>query len=343
LQIRSTVPLLHGRRFSFSTAWEQVVSRERTDLDGEWEFYPDPKQQLTRDSLRQEDARPIRVPGPWQAQFDDLRDYSGVAWYRRRFDVGGNEGTRERGNEGMVATLTRPVAPSVPRTAFILHFGAVDYFATVWLNGRQVGEHEGGYLPFEIDVTDALRHDAPNELTVRVIDPGNDADFLPDFTFAEIPHGKQSWYGPVGGLWQSVYLERRPANHLTGLRITPDVPGEQVRVRASLNRASDRPLGLWLNVTDPKGQVRRHRLLLPAGVETEELTVPVPEPMLWDTTTPNLYELQAVLLDGNDDRAEPLDTLSSKFGMRTIATSPSGHLLLNGRVLYLRGALDQDY
>ena len=317
------------------------MSRERTDLDGEWEFYPDPKQQLTRESLRQEDARPIRVPGPWQAQFDDLRDYSGVAWYRRLFEA-------ERGYAGTrVGPDAAPLEPSrVPpfqRSVYVLHFGAVDYFATVWLNGRQVGEHEGGYLPFELDVTDALRPDGPNELIVRVIDPGNDADFLPDFTFAEIPHGKQSWYGPVGGIWQSVYLERRSAIHLTGLRITPDVPGEQVRVRATLNRASDRPLGLWLNVTDPKGQVRRHRLLLPAGAESEELTTPVPDPMLWDTTTPNLYELQAVLLDGNDDRAQPLDTLASKFGMRTIDTSPSGHLLLNGRVLYLRGALDQDY
>jgi Glycosyl hydrolases family 2, sugar binding domain len=63
----------------------------------------------------------------------------------------------------------------------------VDYFATVWVNGVQVGEHEGGYLPFELDVTAALRHDGPNELVVRVLDPGNDADFLPEFTFSEIP------------------------------------------------------------------------------------------------------------------------------------------------------------
>jgi hypothetical protein len=235
------------------------------------------------------------------------------------------------------------VGEPVSQSAYILHFGAVDYFATVWLNGRQVGEHEGGYLPFEFDVTSALRHDGPNELVVRVIDPGNDADFPPEFTFAEIPHGKQSWYGPLGGIWQSVYLERRTPTHLTRLRVTPDVPGEQVQVDVGLNRAGDRPLGLWLNVTDPRGQVRRHRFVLGSGKDADELTIPVPEPMLWDTTVPNLYELQAVLLDSTDDRAEPLDQLGTRFGMRTIATSPTGHLLLNGRVLYLRGALDQDY
>jgi glycosyl hydrolase family 2 len=304
------------------------VNRQRTNLDGEWEFFPDPTQSLNLKSLREEEARKIRVPGPWQAQFDDLRDYSGVAWYRLRFEL------PEDGRTGGRAVGT---------SAYILHFGAVDYFATVWLNGREVGEHEGGYLPFELDVTSVVRQEGPNELVVRVIDPGNDADFLPEFTFAEIPHGKQSWYGPIGGIWQSVYLEQRSPTYITRLRITPDVAGEQVRVDVHLSGPTDRPLGLWLNVTDPRGQVRRHRFVLGTDRDGDELTIPIPEPMLWDTTTPNLYEVQASLLDGSDDRAQALDVYSARFGMRTIGTSSSGHLLLNGRVLYVRGALDQDY
>jgi glycosyl hydrolase family 2 len=318
------------------------VIRQQTILDGEWEFFPDPQQVLTIDALRSENARTIRVPGPWQAQFEDLRDYSGVAWYRKVFDQ-----AISRSGGQAVAPATAGIQsngqPTARPTTYILHFGAVDYFATVWLNGRQIGEHEGGYLPFELDVTDALRDNGPNELVVRVIDPGNDADFLPEFTFAEIPHGKQSWYGPIGGIWQSVYLEQRTATHLCRLRVTPDVPGEQVRVDVALNRPADGPVGLWLNVTDPRGQVRRHRFVLATGREGDTLSIPVPEPMLWDTTVPNLYELQAVLLDGTDDRAEVLDQVGTRFGMRTIATSSTGHLLLNGRVLYLRGALDQDY
>ena len=297
------------------------MSRSRVSLDGSWQFFPDPEQQFTHQSLGQLEPRLIQVPGPWQAQFDDLRDYSGVAWYRKEFEL--------------------PKATSTA-SAF-LHFGAVDYSTTVWLNGKEVGRHEGGYLPFEIDISQQLLHDRPNELIVRVIDPGNDADFLPEFTFAEIPHGKQSWYGPIGGIWQSVYVERRHPLHLQSLRVTPDVPGEQALVRITISQRTERPLGVWLTVTDPTGQVRRHRVVLPAGSTTEEVTIPVPEPVLWNTVTPNLYQLQAALLDGNDDRAEPLDTLSTHFGMRTIATSPTGHLLLNGQVLYLRGALDQDY
>jgi hypothetical protein len=297
------------------------VSRSRISLDGSWEFFPDPEQQFTHQSLGQLEPRFIQVPGPWQAQFDDLRDYSGVAWYRKEFEL----------------------PKATPAASAFLHFGAVDYSTTVWLNGKEVGHHEGGYLPFEIDISQQLLHDGPNELITRVIDPGNDADFLPEFTFAEIPHGKQSWYGPIGGIWQSVYVERRHPLHLDSLRVTPDVPGEQALVRITTSQQTERPLGVWLTVTDPTGQVRRHRVVLPAGSATEEVTIPVPEPMLWNTVTPNLYQLQAALLDGNDDRAELLDTLSTHFGMRTIATSPTGHLLLNGQVLYLRGALDQDY
>jgi hypothetical protein len=298
-----------------------VVIRKRISLDGRWEFFPDPAQRYSVESLGAGAAgRDIRVPGPWQAQFDDLRDYSGVAWYRVRF---------------------APVeaGPGV----WLLRFNAVDYFATVYLNGHQVGEHEGGYLPFELDVTEALSSVEQNELVVRVIDPGNDADFLPEFTFAEIPHGKQSWYGPIGGIWQSVALERRPAVHICAVRLTPDVPEQQVRARVTLNRPPDTDAGIRFRVTDPPGAIREHRVTLRAGTTVEEFSLPVPEPMLWDTETPNLYQIEAALIPDGEDMVEPLDTLGAVFGMRTITTNATGHLLLNGRVLYLRGALDQDY
>ena len=242
-------------------------------------IFPDPQQNLTLETLRSENARrAIHVPGPWQAQFEDLRDYSGVAWYRKQFKVDGRSGGQ---------------------AAHLLHFGAVDYFATVWLNGRQVGEHEGGYLPFELDVTEALRQNGPNELVVRVIDPGNDADFLPEFTFAEIPHGKQSWYGPIGGIWQGVYLEQRSRHPR---HPAPGDPGRSGRagpgrdLHQPAGRTAARPLAQ--RDRPARSAARRHRFVLPAGKDGDNIIIPVPEPLLWDTTTPNLYELQAVLLDG---------------------------------------------
>jgi beta-galactosidase/beta-glucuronidase len=124
---------------------------------------------------------------PWQAQFEDLRTTAGVAWYQRTFSV--DPATRA------AAGLERA----------ILHFGAVDYSAQIWLNGALIGEHEGGYLPFEFDVSDALR-EGENQLLVRVEDPTDDWTAFPDYRFSEVPHGKQSWYGPIGGIWQSVWL-----------------------------------------------------------------------------------------------------------------------------------------
>src|SRR6185295_4296326 len=124
--------------------------RHRLSLDGPWEFATDPDRQLSAAALSQAERRPIQVPGPWQAQFADLRDYTGVAWYR--------------------LTFTESEAGAGQDLVHTFGFGAVDYHASVCLNGVHVGEHEGGYLPFELDVTSTIRTDSQNELIVRVID-----------------------------------------------------------------------------------------------------------------------------------------------------------------------------
>lgn len=296
------------------------MTRTQISLDGEWEFYIDPQGRLTPESLAGADGRrTIRVPGPWQAQFADLRDYAGVAWYRRNLDL----------------------EPAAPGQAAYLCFGAVDYHATVWLNGQLLGEHEGGYLPFELRADAALRP-GRNELVLRVIDPGFDSARTPGYPFAEIPHGKQSWYGPIGGIWQSVRLELRPELHLTRLQITPDVPGERAMVLVQLSAAAATPLALRLRLSDPRGRLDEHQAAIVAGADHVRVELPIPDPLLWDIGQPQLYSLEAALMPAAGSGAA-LDILSDSFGMRTIATSPDGKLLLNGRPIYLRGALDQDY
>lgn len=300
------------------------MQRQRMSLDGPWEFVLDPAGQLTNTTLGHAGApRSIGVPGPWQAQFDDLRDYTGVAWYRRTFTVGMDDSGGE---------------PHL----WILHFGAVDYFATVWLNGHLLGEHQGGYLPFELDASPAIHLAEANELVVRVVDPSNDTTRFPDYPFSEIPHGKQSWYGPIGGIWQSVYLEARAATHIARLQVTPDVPGAQAQVALSLNMPAAHDLYVNVTLTNPRGQTSAHTANLLAGSGYLTLSVPVPDALLWDIAQPNLYRLTAALSEPAAG-VPALDTLSTTFGMRSIATSPSGQILLNGRAIYLRGALDQDY
>ena len=130
------------------------MSEHRISLDGSWDFQinsGDDTDAMTPSTP----WRSVIVPMPWQAQFEDLRETSGVAWYRRHFMVDPD------------------YLRSASASAAILHFGAVDYHATVWLNGKRVGEHEGGYLPFEFNIIDQL-HEGDNELLVRVVDSTDD-------------------------------------------------------------------------------------------------------------------------------------------------------------------------
>jgi hypothetical protein len=296
--------------------------RHRQSLDGEWEFAADPGRTLDASSIAEAALRPIQVPGPWQAQYADLRDYTGVAWYRRAFH------------------WSEPERPAGADVVHLLCFGAVDYFATVWLNGVLVGEHEGGYLPFELPVTSDLRINEDNVLVVRVVDPGSDADSELGFAFAEIPHGKQSWYGPIGGIWQSVFLERRSADHLSVVRITPDLPGERATVYLETSRPASHALDLDLTLQTPCGGTHRVGHRIEAGEHTAVRTFSIPEPELWETDNPRLYTLQASL---KNESGAHVDERSDRFGMRSIGASPDGFLMLNGRPVYLRGALDQDY
>ncbi len=321
-------------------------------LDGVWEFQHDPAGNLTPAGLGP--MRPIQVPAPWQAQFDDLRLVSGVGWYRRLFSV-----------------------PSAWREGVILlHFGAVDYYAEIWLNGRRVGDHEGGYLPFDFEIQDYLRDDPANELIVRVVDPGPDtAEQFPEFRFGDIPHGKQNWYGPVGGIWQSVYVEPRCSTYVARLRVTAvqsdrqtshhrsgedlGVPEQDARVEprhsgssdSSENTAQSWTVHVAASIQHPRASLAvRFRIFAPDGSlvaetgpmasadDVAETDVAVNDPELWDIDHPALYRVEAALLDGDN----VVDRREDTFGFRTIQTR-DGQIWLNGRPIYLRGALDQDY
>jgi len=112
----------------------------------------------------------------------------------------------------------------------LLHFGAVDFEATVYVNGKEVGQHRGGYDGFSFDITDLLYQFDPNELVVATWDP-TDAGTQPRGKQVRQPHG--IWYTPTSGIWQTVWLEPVTAAHITGLKITPDLDGQAVTVLAS--------------------------------------------------------------------------------------------------------------
>lgn len=277
------------------TAHPSAPARATLSLDGPWEF------------RHESDGawREARVPLAWQCQFPDLAWSHGTAIYRRRLDVPAEWAGRE----------------------VALRFGAVSDRAVVRLDGAEIGRHEGGYLPFEVVLPDG----AGRLLEVEAHLPAERAGD----GFAETPHGKQSWYGPQGGIWQSVTLEARHAAHVASLRLDPHWPEGRLDLTATLSRPVEGSLAV--EVRDPSGAVvHAEAVPVSGGIVRHALTVPDVAP--WSPDAPALYTLHATLSVGG----EAVDAARETFGFRRIEAR-GGCLHLNGQPLYLRGALDQDY
>lgn len=268
-------------------------------------YYPRP--QLRRDSFFPLNrgwtlnGRPIRVPWPPQAP---LSEYGGQVGDVLRYET--------------AFTLPEGFAPRGCRV--LLHFGAVDQVAEAWVNGQSVIRHEGGYLPFSADITDALCS-GENRLEVKAVDT-----LSHDYPYGKQhkrPHGM--WYTPVSGIWQPVWLEAVPEREaVSGLRITPDLTGIQVEVEAD---------GAEFTVSVPLGE---GRYVTARGVEGP-VRLDIPRPHLWTTDDPYLYPL-TVTTDA--------DRVESYFALRTVSTREiNGHtrLCLNGEPVFLHGVLDQGY
>ena len=267
-----------------------MAARRVETLDGVWDF----RHASDPDGV----WRQAPVPMPWQAAFADLRQTSGRATYRR----------------------TVPAPALAPGQEAWLCFGAAGYFATVTVNGQELARHEGGWLPFEVQVPDAVT----GELTITVdcLLPDGHPDTCPEAPFAEIPHGKQSWYGPTGGLWQSVTLEVRDTLHLRHCAISADVSG-----RVTVTPELSRPATTVVRILSPDGAE------VAAASGEGPLSLTVAAPALWSPDSPALYVAEVTAGE---------DVTRHSFGFRSFTTK-GGQFLLNGEPFYMRAALDQDY
>src|SRR5215207_1260089 len=284
----------------------------RIPLDGTWEFL-----HLVEDyRARPVEWRQIAVPAPWQAQFPDLRMRGGTGIYRRSFVI--------------------PVGWK--RERLFLCFGAVFHIARAWVNDTYLGIHVGGFLPFSFDATEHLV-EGSNEIKVQVDSPLDDPNEFPETPFAEIPFGKQSWYGPLSGIWQSVFVERRVSDHIASTRIAPDWESGRAVVRVLLAEPTAARSTIRLTVKDRQGDsVACAEGVVRAGNDGAELRLEIPDRQSWSPSAPNLYTLAATL----ERDGMTADRVEDRFGFRRIETH-NGRLYLNGEPLYLRAALDQDY
>ncbi len=286
-----------------ATAFRKTDDREHISLDGPWSFRIG----------QQERWRTANVPNPWQAEFSELRQASGTAVYHRSVTVPASWRDRQ----------------------IALRFGAVSYFAEVSLNGEIIGEHEGGYLPFEIVLPAHLLLQENNALDVFVTLPDGDDENYPEFPFAEIPHGKQSWYGPLGGIWQSVTLQARNPLHIVNDRIVAHPATRTVTVDVDVSERTEGVLSLAIE--DAAGAIVATAQTSFSGDRvTVEATLAQIAP--WSLDEPNLYRAHLRLsCDGVQS-----DSVSETFGFRSFEAR-DGRFYLNGEPFYLRGVLDQDY
>jgi len=288
-------------------------------LNGEWQFEIDAGDSgLERGLLNRELAGRILVPFCPESALSGIGhlDFMNAVWYRRQVAL----------------------PPQWAGRKVLLHFQAVDYDATVWVNGHEVGRHRGGFAPFTCDLSGVAQ---PGE-TITIVVRARDDHHSPQ------PRGKQihRYYGPRGahyvrttGIWQTVWLEPVPEIALKRPRITPDVANSLFRLELPIT--GSRPgLRARAVLKDAAGVVCSAEVPADADL-APQLYLPIPPERrrLWSIGDPHLYDLEIALLDA-DGRV--IDRAESYAGLRGIAIDGKA-IRINGEVVFQRLVLDQGY
>ncbi len=295
-------------------------ARERwRTLNGQWDFLMDPEDCLQVggvDKLSWD--RTIRVPFCYESELSGIGSDapSRSVWYRRSFAVT---------EEECSATV-------------LLHFGAVDYRARVWVNGQYVGTHEGGFTPFAFEVQQYL-HKGENTLVVKAEDSYS----------RELPRGKQMcgrrpcscFYRNTTGIWQSVWLEFTGCDYITDIRITPDLDRNRADFVIRIN--GEHPSEIALTIRKESQVIGTMTVACESkniccSFGFQENGVFSVENLYWTPEKPNLIDVEVTLIhDG-----KKYDTVSTYFGMRKIHVCGE-EIYLNNSPLYQRLVLDQGY
>ena len=290
----------------------QMVRKDWMNLNGLWEYAIQSRDRQQPDSF---DGQ-ILVPFPVESALSGVMKAVGEEnrlWYRRSVKIPKKWASRR----------------------VLLHFGAVDWDATVWVNGKQVGNHRGGYDPFTLDITDALKSSGEQEIVVSVWDPTN-AGTQPRGKQVKEPRG--IWYTAVTGIWQTVWLEPVPKTYIESIRIVPDVDNKSLRVIAGCPGASS---DYRLEVEAKDGWFTKGKA---EGRVGERMVVDIKKPKLWSPDSPFLYDLKVTL---KDNKGKKVDAVSSYFGMRKIEVKKDkkgiNRLFLNNEALFHFGPLDQGW
>jgi beta-galactosidase/beta-glucuronidase len=287
------------------------------NLNGTWDFeFDDQDRGLVEQWFMGDHSydEQILVPFAYQSKRSGIGsgDLHPVVWYRRTFDLPDEfEGKR-----------------------ILLHFGAVDYEAGVFLNGRQVGIHKGGHVSFSFDVTEHLSS-SDNALVLRVVDTESKIQPRGKQYWEELP--EDIWYMRTTGIWQTVWLEAVGPTYIQDFRVTPRVASSSIDVEVDI-AGRNTPWQMEL-LAKNRATGEEFNKSFPAGIDRLSLTLGE-NISLWSPEDPNLYDLTLVLKEG--ESGETLDRLGSYFGMRSVSVR-GNRFYLNGKPYYQKLILDQGY
>jgi len=289
----------------------QMQREEWLNLNGLWEYAVRPREEGAPERY---DGH-ILVPFPVESALSGVKERVGGEnrlWYRRSFRT--------------------PKAWTGKK--ILLHFEAVDWEAVLWVNGKEIGIHRGGYDPFAFDITDALRKKGRQEIVLSVWDP-TDQGAQPRGKQVETPRG--IWYTPVTGIWGTAWLEPVNRVHISSLSLEPDIDAGMIRITP---RCPVETPGHTVEVEVEEEETVVARGRAPAG---DTITVALEHPKLWSPGSPFLYRATVRMMD---DRGEVVDRIRTYFGMRKISLGEVDgvrRIFLNNAPLFLLGPLDQGW
>lgn len=290
----------------------QMVRNDWTNLNGLWQYSILPKDQQAIPAATQGS---ILVPFAVESALSGVGKTVGkdsILWYKKTITVGNTK------NKNV-----------------LLHFGAVDWLCTVFVNGKEAGTHQGGYDPFSIDITNALKKGTKQDIAIRVWDPSDDGP-QPRGKQIKNPHG--IWYTPVTGIWQTVWMEAVPKTYIAETKQTPDTDKKSVAVNA---RVENMQPGDQLVVTAWDGTTKVAEQTVDAG--NTEISLAIANPKLWSPSNAFLYDLKYTILR----KGKVIDEVKSYFAMRKISMKAGKdgiqRMLLNDQFVFQYGPLDQGW
>ena len=311
--------------FNFNSVYSQIPLPEHPrpdfkrdqwqNLNGKWDFKFDPNNEGLSDSWFTGEKKfedKIIVPFPWGSKLSGLPDNANIGWYSRDIKV-----SSEWKGKKIFITI-----------------GASDWETSLWIDGKFVGKHEGGYTPFSFELTPFLTYGKKHKIIVRVDDDAGDPN---KFSRGHALYGKQG-YGNARGIWQTVYLEARGSNYFDAIHFTPDIDKKSVNVKFYFHEKMKTNSSVNLNIKTDKGVINR-KFTIRKGQLSSSFNVSIPDMRLWSLDDPYLYKVEASL---DDDHVE------SYFGMRKVSVvnlpdSEFPYVALNNKPIYLQFALDQSY